>query len=74
MGDGFPDLVVGSGQRNYLFEVKDPSTPLSQRKLTRGEEFFKNKWNGQYAVIETVDDAIVIINGSNNFIQKHILK
>ena len=63
LGNGFPDMVVGyAGTMNYLFEVKDPNKPPSKRKLTPDEQTFKEKWRGQYAVIETVDDALRIIN------------
>jgi len=63
LGSGFPDIIVGSSSgRNYLFEIKDPSQPPSKRKLTKDEEEFKASWRGQYAVIETLDDALKILD------------
>lgn len=62
LGNGFPDIVVGAAGRNYLFEIKDPEKPNSARKLTDDEKSFQEAWSGQYDVIESVDDAIKIID------------
>lgn len=56
------DMVVGKGGRNFLFEVKDPSKPLNQRKLTDDEQAFHAAWLGQVAVIETAEEALKIVN------------
>lgn len=61
LGKGFPDLVVGFKGKNYLLEIKDPSKPLSQRKLTKDEIRFSYKWLGQYSVIETIDDFLALL-------------
>lgn len=61
LGDGFPDIVVGIHGNNFLFEIKNPEQPPSKRKLTPDEEVFRNKWRGQYDVIETWEDAVKII-------------
>ena len=44
VGDGFPDIVVGFRNSNYLFEIKDPDKPPSARKLTPMENKFHIKW------------------------------
>lgn len=62
LGKGFPDIVVGSSGRNYLFEIKDPAKCPARRRLTEDEAEFKTKWRGQYDVIETIDDALRIID------------
>lgn len=62
MGKGFPDLVVGAKNNNYLFEIKDPNQPPSKRLLTMEEHLFKQSWKGQYDVIETIDDILKIID------------
>lgn len=61
LGTGFPDIVVGYRGRNYLIEIKDGDKPPSQRKLTSDEVEFENKWRGQYAIAESLADALVII-------------
>ena len=52
-----PDLVVGYEGRNWLFEVKDPSKPPSERKLTDAQHEFFTTWRGQVRQILTADDA-----------------
>ena len=56
------DILVGVGGINYAFEIKDPSRPKSARKLSTGEQTFIDNWNGQIAVIETVEDALNAMN------------
>ena len=52
------DLLVGFRGRNYLLEVKDPSKPKADRQLTPDQVKFRDNWNGYYAVVETVEQAI----------------
>ena len=58
LGKGAPDLLVGYWGRNTILEVKDGSKPPSKRKMTPDEEAFAEAWRGQYAVVETVEQAI----------------
>lgn len=58
VADGFPDLVVGFRGRNFLFEVKDPSKPLSQRRLTQDQIIFHKLWYGQVCIVHTAEDAL----------------
>ena len=60
---GFCDIVVGISCKNYLFEIKDPDKPPSQRKLTPKEIEFRDTWKGRYDIVETIEDVIRIING-----------
>jgi hypothetical protein len=60
VGNGFVDVVCGFRGKNYLFEIKDPGKPPSQRKLTADEQKFHDEWTGQIAVIETIDDVLKI--------------
>ncbi len=61
---GWPlDLLVGYRQRNWLLEIKDPSKPASERKLTPEQVSFFALWRGQKAVVETVDEAIAVVTG-----------
>jgi Holliday junction resolvase len=61
LGKGFPDIVVGYGGDNYLFEIKDQKKTPSERKLTKDEQKFNDSWEGQYAVIETAAQALKIM-------------
>jgi hypothetical protein len=55
------DIVVGYRGKNYLFEIKDPKKTPSQKKLTEGEQKFHETWRGQVNIIETLDDAMKIM-------------
>jgi Holliday junction resolvase len=57
IGKGFPDIIVGSHGRNYLFEIK----ASKKEKLTLDEKVFKISWRGQYKVITTAQEIIEII-------------
>lgn len=61
LGCGLPDLMVGFRGRNILLEVKDGSKSLSRRRLTTDEKAFMNAWRGQYAVVESAEQALVVV-------------
>lgn len=61
VGRGFPDILVGYCGRNYLIEIKDGRKPPSRRRLTPDEQAWHERWRGQVAVAESVDDALEII-------------
>lgn len=63
VGTGFPDLVVGYRDVNFLFEVKDGSKPPSRRKLTKAEQDFFFAWEGSVEIVTSVDDALAILKG-----------
>lgn len=65
IGKGAPDIAVGYMGKNALIEIKDGSKPPSARKLTPDEERFHAEWRGQVAVVESVDEAIAFITGTN---------
>jgi hypothetical protein len=52
------DILVGFKGINIAFEIKDGNKPPSQRKLTEGEQKFFDEWNGQVAVVESLEEAI----------------
>jgi hypothetical protein len=58
LGDGFVDIVVGFKGQNMMCEIKDPEKPPSARKLTSEEKIFHEKWRGQIAIVETLDDVL----------------
>ena len=61
VGRGCPDLLVGIGKINLLFEIKDGEKPPSKQKLTDDELVWAEKWKGQVAVIRSVDEALEAI-------------
>ncbi len=63
VGKGLPDLVVSyrGKTQNFLFEIKDPDKPKSKRKLTPKEQVFHDTWPGQVDVIETAEEALLIM-------------
>ena len=61
-GKGVPDLLIGFRGHNLLFEVKDGAKPKSARKLTPDQVVWHEQWNGEVYVVESVDQALEIIN------------
>ena len=51
------DILVSKNGRTVAVEIKDGDKPPSQRKLTQGEQKFKDEWQGDYRVIESVCDV-----------------
>lgn len=58
VGGGCPDLLVGFGRQNYVFECKDGSKSPSQRKLTPAQINWHENWRGKVHVIEDIHDAL----------------
>ena len=52
------DILVSKNGRTVAVEIKDGSKPPSARKLTEGEQEFKDGWQGEYVIIESIDDVI----------------
>jgi hypothetical protein len=61
VGGGCPDILVGWHGCNVLMEIKDGSKPKGQRKLTHDEQYWHDNWNGQKAVVESLDEAIALM-------------
>lgn len=54
------DIVVGKNGFNILVEIKDGSKPMSQQKLTAGEDKFLSAWLGEWMVIRSVDEVVML--------------
>jgi len=52
------DIIVSKNGRTVAIEIKDGSKVPSARKLSVGEEKFKNEWQGEYALVISIDDVI----------------
>ena len=63
LGNGAPDIIAGYRGANFLLEVKDGDQPPSRRKLTPDEVTFHDNWRGQIAVVENVEQALLIVFG-----------
>lgn len=61
IGKGFPDIVVGFNNKNYLIEIKDGDKFKSQKKLTAAEVKFHFDWYGQVSICESVTDILKVI-------------
>lgn len=63
------DLLVGHGGRNYLLEVKNPTNRRpSYRNKSPVQASLRANWRGQYSVVESLDEALVIIGAARVFI------
>ena len=52
------DIIVSKGGRTICVEIKDGLKPPSGQKLTSGELSFQSEWQGEYMVINCVDDIL----------------
>ena len=68
VGQGCPDILVGvwspPKRTNLLMEIKDGDQPWSGRKLTHDEDEFYRGWHGQYAIVESIDDALRLVKAA----------
>lgn len=62
LGKGAPDLILGYRNENYLIELKDGSKTKAQQKLTQDELEFQAKWTGNYAVCNSLDEILKVID------------
>lgn len=58
VGQGCPDLLVGYGGHNFLYEVKDGALPPSRTKLTPDQVEWHQGWKGQVLVVYSVEMAL----------------
>ena len=54
VGEGCADILVGFRGVNYLLEIKNPDT---KGKLNMLQKVWHKNWNGQVAVVRTVEEA-----------------
>ena len=62
LGKGAPDIVVGYMNSNYLIELKDGNKSKSQQRLTKDELDFSLKWRGNYAVCNSLEQILLLID------------
>jgi Holliday junction resolvase len=56
-GNGFPDLVIGIGKKNYLIELKSSD----KAQLTDCEKKFHDEWKGQICIINNINEVVDFI-------------
>lgn len=61
VGQGVPDLLVAF-DRTFVMEIKDPSKPKSDRKLTPAQQKWHDGWIGEKHVVETPESAVAILS------------
>lgn len=62
IGKGCPDVLVFVPFKGYqLWEIKDGAKCPSARKLTEDEERFHQQWKGPIQIVESIDQAIKLI-------------
>lgn len=61
VGQGCPDLLCGFRGKNILLEIKDGNKVVSAQKLTPDQVDWHRRWQGQKAVVNSVDAAIQVI-------------
>lgn len=52
------DIIVSKNGRAIAVEIKDGTKLASKQKLSDGELKFRNEWQGEYALITSIDDVI----------------
>lgn len=56
VGHGCPDILVGYGGKNYLFEIKMPGCKQNNLELE-----FQRRWKGNYYVVTDFFQAVEIL-------------
>jgi hypothetical protein len=56
--------MVSKGGETIAVEIKDGSKPPSARKLSKGEQDFKDNWLGRWELVESIDDVIKLNSAS----------
>jgi len=54
------DIIVSKKGRTIAIEIKDGDKPPSKQNLSEGELKFKDEWQGEYALINCIQDVLDI--------------
>ncbi len=61
------DILVGYNDFNIIMEIKDGNLTPSKRKLTEGEEKFKDTWKGgEYHIVKNINEVEQILKYYGN--------
>jgi len=51
------DILISRDKFTAIIEIKDGKKSPSQRRLTEGEQKFKDSWQGRYYLCESIEDV-----------------
>ena len=51
------DVLVSKDGVTIACEIKDGLKPASARRLTKGEQAFKERWQGTYKIVKSLEDV-----------------
>lgn len=57
------DIIVSKNGRTVVVEIKNSKLSPCKQRLTKGEEEFRENWQGNYAVVTCEDDVINLTKG-----------
>ena len=60
--DNCCDIMVSKHGHTIAVEIKDGNKPPSKRKLSAGEEKFRDEWKGHWELVESIDDVLKLNN------------
>ena len=61
VGKGCADIAVGLRGQNYFLEIKDGGKSPSRRVLTSDEQAWHEQWQGQVAIVTSVEEAYRVL-------------
>lgn len=59
VGEGCPDLLVATGKRTFLLEVKMPGENVNKQQA----EFIQS-WPGEIHIVRTIEEAVAAVVGA----------
>ena len=62
IGGDFPDLICALQLRTWLTECKDGTLPPSKRKLSPGQQEFRDEWCGIVFTVLSADEVPAVID------------
>lgn len=62
IGKGFPDIVIGYKDKNYLVEIKSKKNTIKENTLTPAEMKFFLDWKGQYFIAYSFEQVLNMLN------------
>lgn len=69
VGNGFPDLIVGYKDKNFLIEVKGKYGKLTSDQLT-----FASRWKGQLVVCRDLSDLAHVLGLPDDYFDRWNMK
>jgi hypothetical protein len=64
------DIIVSKNGVTIAVEIKDGAKPPSARKLSEGEQDFKDRWLGHWELVESINDVIDLDNKNESRVSK----